>query len=96
MTLQQPFESLLAFDMLLEKAHILTGPNITAGRQEALHLWQEIIGDFGNTKKELTSYTEHFLERVLQRTAKLHQAESEAGEKKSNRPNSPRGTPAIS
>lgn len=82
MTAQQHFESLLAFDMLLEKAHILTGPHITAGRQDAWHLWQEIIADFGNTKKSLTSYTEHFLERVLQRAVKLHQAESEGGEKK--------------
>jgi len=76
MTPQQHFESLLAFDMLLEKAHILTGPHITAGRMDAWHLWQEIIADFGNKKKELTSYTEHFLERVLERAAKLHQAKA--------------------
>ena len=79
MTPQQHFESLLAFDMLLEKAHILTGPHITAGREEAWHLWQEIIADFGNTKKEVTSYTEHFLERVLERAAKLHQARTRVG-----------------
>jgi hypothetical protein len=34
-------------------------------------LWQEIIADFGNSKKQITSYTEHFLERLLERSVKL-------------------------
>jgi hypothetical protein len=77
MTPQQYFESLLAFDMLLEKPHILTGSHISAGRQSAWMLWQEIIADFGNPKKEITSYTEHFLERVLNRATKLRKAAAE-------------------
>lgn len=77
MTPQQYFESLLAFDMLLEKAHILTGSHICAGRESAWMLWQEIISDFGNSKKEITSYTEHFLGRVLARSVKLRAPESE-------------------
>jgi hypothetical protein len=74
MTPQQYFESLLAFDMLLEKPHILTGSHISAGRESAWMLWQEIIEDFGNSKKQITSYTEHFLERVLNRATKLRKS----------------------
>lgn len=82
MTPQQHFESLLAFDMILEKAHILTGPHVCSGRESAWMLWQEIIADYGNPKKDVTSYTEHFLERVMNRAVKLHQAtlKSEAPE----------------
>jgi hypothetical protein len=85
MTPQQYFESLLAFDMLLEKPHILTGSHISAGRESAWMLWQEIIADFGNPKKEITSYIEHFLERVLNRAVELREREEEEDEREESR-----------
>lgn len=69
MTPQQHYESMLAFDMLLEKAHIITGDCVRS-KAEAWILWREVIAEFGNPQKDLTAYTEHFLERLMQRLGK--------------------------
>ena len=74
MTAQQYIESLIAFDLMLEKGHAITGSPVIAGRASAWRLWQEVIAEFGNPKKEIESYTELVIKRIMDLTIALRKS----------------------
>lgn len=67
MTLQQYIESLILYDLRLEKPHLLTGDSVREGGEMLWSEWRGVAEDFGKADKNLNSYIEYKISQAAQK-----------------------------